>query len=459
MKNIISAFLSVAILLGVMMGCEDEVIVRVEDTKSADSLIALITNVSNQYLALDQQNGTLEIINTKLERALDSLLNVRDNINDPYSRPQEIHFTLNVLSSANTIFTGGSNDRSQGVTGATVTLEQNGLVVSADASSKNGLYLFKGLREGNAFVTVTAPDHTPVEFTVYVYKADGEDVSDATSYNASTQVVLYPNAGTAAGKITGKAYANLSTLNDTIGYKFGSIAAFGAKANTYIASPGLWRFYNYTQYQENQIAATIYSTFADGMNIQWENALAGHKIYAIPFFNNTQINDESQNGYITNITYKNVITSATIAADGSYTLPVLSGNTYNVYQLFSGFRLTTEEMVTDHTRLTDFDGAFYGQENETGSTDQSFTFYNRTNGSVNVYTGTGVTQTAVPSAGKLTITRKKITEKYGYEMFFPNESQGSADDKEVYYWESYNAYPQAGETKVRNIYFFPYYKR
>jgi hypothetical protein len=455
LKNIMASFVNRAIVLFIVLlvGCQDEVIVKVEDTTKVDELLAQISDYTNQYLTLDKQNGTLQIQNEKLWKKLDSLQNVRDRLADPFSTPEEVHFTLNVLSSANTVFSGG---RSKGLAGVTVTLEQNGLVASADPSSSDGLYLFKGLRTGSAFVKVTAQDHTPVEFYVWLYTDYGSDVNDADSYNASTQVILFPNAGNLAGKIMGKAYANTSTLNDTLGYSFGSTAAFGAKANTYISTPGNWRYDNFTQNDEEIETWTIYGPVI-GENIQWETATAGHIIYGVPHFHNYGINNESENGYIYSITYRNVITKATVAADGSFTLPILSGNTYDDFLLLEYVRLTTEDLIAGHTRLTISSGDYAGQASEPGSTDQLFTYYNRGNVIQPVNTGNGINVADVDPATKSTISRKKITESWAYKMWVPNEQYGSSDQYDVYANE--HAYPQAGETKLRNVYFFPVSRR
>jgi hypothetical protein len=452
-RNIIPALLSGAISLALMVGCQDEVIVKVEDTTTADEIIALINDYRNQYLTLDKENGTLHIQNEKLEHVIDSLQDVRDNMLDPYSTPEEIHYTLNVLSSANTAFSGG---RSKGLADATVTLEQNGLVKSADPSSTNGLYLFKGLRTGSAFVTVTAADHTPVEFYVWLDLDFGDDVAEADSYNASSQVILFPNAGSLAGKITGKAYANTSTLNDTIGYRYGTDPAFGTKANTYISSPGNWRYNNYTQDDDYVDARSIYD-YPNGDNIQWELALAGHVIYAIPEFDNFDINNESENGWIYSMTYRNVITKATIQPDGSFTLPILGSSSYDEYTLFDYVELTTEDMITSHTRLTQAEGNFPGQKIETGSTDHTFNYYNRTNGVEAVYTGRGLETVNIDPATKAIITRNKITENWAYGMWIPNDAV--YDNNSNYLYPDDHAFAQSGETKNINVYFFPLERR
>jgi hypothetical protein len=453
-KNIIVSFFSstMLLLIVVLIGCQDEVIVKVEDTTQVDELLAEISNYTNQYLTLDEKNGTLHIENEKLWRKLDSLEQVRNKLANPYSTPEELQFTLNILSSANTVFSGG---RSKGLSGATVTLEQNGLVVSADPSSSDGLYLFRGLREGSAFVKVTAPDHTPVEFYVGLVIANGDDISDADSYNASTQVILFPNGGSAAGKITGKAYANTSTLNDTLGYRYGGSGLFGAKANTYISTPGSWRYGNFTQVDQYIETASIYSP-PGGENIQWETATAGHIIYCIPEFNNYEINNESENGFIYSITYRNVITKATIAADGSFTLPVLAGNTYDDNTLVQYVTLTTEDMIASHTRLTKLT-AYAGAITETGAVDQAFSYFNSTDAAQNVFTGNGTVTANVNAGAKLAITRRKITETWAYRMRVPNDQFGLNDESEIH--PQNQAYPQAGETKYRNVYFFPVSKR
>lgn len=425
-----------------MVACEDEVLVEKQDTTQADALIAEINDVENQLLTLSLENSELTIENQKLDNFLDSLWNVRNQLTGGYSQPASVDYTVNVLSTANTIFSGG---RSKGLENATVVVEQNGLVIQP-SSNGAGLYAFRGLTEGNAYVRVSAPNHASVEMSIYLYINDGSDVDGAKTFNAASQVVLYPVAGDMAATIKGMVYANRSTLNDTIGRKFGSDAVFAAKANTYIAAPGVWNYGNYTQDDDYWAASAIYG-YPSGNQVAFEAGFEGHKIYAVPSLSNLALNnDNSNSGYIISITYKGLITNTEINADGSYELKIPAGSDYG-NGLFNSIELRTSEVVSAHTRLTVSDGNYEGEYDESGSVETTFTYFNNSNGTVTPFDGDGVNTVSLDAGEKAQIKRRTITENWIYYPYFTD--QNSMNDNTL------DNFPESGKVINRNIYFFP----
>lgn len=447
-KYIIQLTLCLSLLCVAMISCEDEVLVPTEDTTTADALLAEIDNISNQYVTLSAENSTLTISNNELDRALDSLWEVRNELLNAYSQPTKVELTLNLLSVAKTIFSGG---RTAGLEGATVIVEQNELVLQADASSTAGLYLFKGLRAGEARIRVTAPNHSSVDARIWLYINNGQDVAGADTYNAATTLVLYPVSGELAATLKGTAYANTSTLNDTIDNWYGSNVAFGAKANTPIAVGSNFNFTNNTTTTASRTNYNLYNFSPWGTEVQFETAPAGQKIYAYPSLSGTYINnDGSANGYLTELIYKGVVTSTTVAADGSFSLSVPAASSYSDFTFFGGIDLVSEPFFASHKRFT-IGTNYAGENNEAGSASENFSFYNNGNFATAAYTGTGVTTVAVDPAKKAAVTRRTISETWQYNPYF-TDGTGSND-------ASLDDMPASGATVVRNIYFFPRVKQ
>lgn len=431
-----------------LSGCEDEVIVETKDETKANELLAAIAAADEQLATLSVENNTLIVTNEKAEQLLDEYYELVGQLENPYSRPSEVHYTVTVLSSANATV---SNGRSKGFEGATVVVEQNGLVLEPSSVS-NGLYLFTGLEQGYVYVRVSAPDHTSVEYRAYIYRQDGEDVASAEAFNAQTQVVLFPISGALAGQYVGKAYANTSILNDTLNRKYGSAAAFGANANTYILAPNAIS-YDYSYEWDGVNPYNIYSVDINSgaRAVSYENALEGHKIFAYPNVEQFANNDwNTQNGVIYNITYKGLVTSATIGADGSYSLPVVASAQHFDNGVVNTIELGTEEYVASHTRFTSWGGNYYGEADEPGSVEVEVKYYNNTNTSpMNVYNGTGTDVVAINSASAATVKRRTITEDWVYIPHFINGTD----------IESWNeSIPVAGEVRNVNIYFQPRYR-
>ncbi|HEY0743329.1 MAG TPA: hypothetical protein VGD40_17800 [Chryseosolibacter sp.] len=408
--------LSAALSFG-LLACEDEVIVKVDDTTKADSLLALINTANEEYVTLDKENGDIIVANAKLKASIDSLMKLGGE-----DVQKEIHYTVNVISAANSEMTAGYTEseplfgRSKGVTSATVVVEQNGKV-QQPVSSGAGIFSFTGLRPGYVFVTVSAPDHTTLEYQAYlsteayVY-SEGEVTFEGNVVNASTQVVLFPNAGALAAKVVGKAMANATALNDTLGRRYGSDAAiYGTRANTYISNPGPQRY---------------------SPSIDFEKAMSGHKIYAFPEIDNENpLGFESMTGWIVSMTYRDIITSATVAADGSFTLPVIastetSGLIYDIY-------LDSEYYIGDYTYMSNSD-------NEKAAK-VSYKYFNNTNGTQYV----GEDGVEVLPGHSVVYDQYVVTEKYYmYPSFY---YEGS--------WDSgLNKLPASGETITRNVFFW-----
>lgn len=424
-----------------LAGCQDEVLVETKDETKVNELLEAIAAADEQYATLSVANNTLIVSNEALAKKIDDLEELRQDLENPYSEPTEVHYTVTVLSSSSAAVS--SNGRSKGLEGATVVVEQNGLVLSPTTS--NGLYLFTGLKQGYIYVRISAPDHTSVEYRAYIYIDQGEDVASATSFNAQTQVVLYPISGAKAAKYVGKAYANTSVLNDTLNRKYGSIAAFGTKANTFISAPQ-YNFYDYTYYNDAPSGYNLYNTYVTGYSYvaSYENALAGHKIYAYPEVSQFANNDYyTENGYIYEIIYKGLVTSTTVGADGSYTLPVVSSASMDDESLVDQIQIYSDAYLAPHTRLTTAAGNYYGESNETGSVEVSLKYYNNTDGTIAPYNGTGTNTVSINSASAATVKRRTITENWWY---FTNTSNYIYD------------IPLAGETRNLNFYFQPRYR-
>lgn len=426
-----------------LAACEDEVLVETKDETKANELLTAIDAADEQLATLSVENNTLTVSNAQAEKLIEQYADLRAELIDPYSDPTEVHYTVTVLSSSNAVV---SNGRTKGFEGASVVVEQNGLVLEPSSSS-NGLYLFTGLKPGYVYVRVSAAEHTSVEYRAYIYLNDGQDVASATSFNAQTQVVLYPVSGAKAARFIGNAYANNTILNDTLNRKYGSAAAFGANANSYIAPPNSIT-YDYTYEWNNISTYNVYGVDVNSSSkvVQYEKALAGHKIFAYPDVEEFANNDwNTQNGVIYNIIYKGLVTSTTIGADGSYSLPVVSSAQFFNEGVVNQIAISVDSYVAPHTRFTAWGGSYYGEENETGSVEVDIKYYNNTNAGVSPYDGAGSTVAISPAAAAV-VKRRVITEDWIYYPYFIGSTNVEAWDETV---------PVAGETRNLNIYFQP----
>jgi hypothetical protein len=475
MKNINKYILASSLALGaVFTSCEEEVLVPVEDNTEINALLEKISTLESQLYEVNLEKRTVTIQNNELANKLDSIRDVRNELNSLRwnDRETEVQYTVNVISAANYV-----QGRAAGLGGATVTVRQGEYVETQETAG--GLALFKGMKQGQASVTVSAPDHGTVEMSVD-FLSDGTYSDDAEYYNAGTQVLLFPIAGKNAATVKGSLYANTTTINDTLArYYSDAPEFFGEKAGTYVAEPGIYFSSNFTQSSENdKVRGNIYfdnvyySNSPSGASIKFEAVPSSFDLYAIAKpSKGHQFDIGSDAGYIRSITYNDMVFKATINDDNSYEVLVPASMGDNLSIDFE-----TSEVIAEHTRFTapewksigvdqDGDGIidyyddYYvmGGAEELGSEKESFTYYNSEDYTKELYSlnGDGSVVTINPNSSG-DVVRRIITETYkyegywmsthrfGYETMLPIESNNAVD---------FDFEP--GEVAFQNIYLFP----
>jgi hypothetical protein len=467
MRNINKYILASTLALGaVFTSCEEEVLVPVEDNTQIDAILAEISALENQVYEYNLDSGTVSITNRKLRNTLDSLQGVQRELrNNDGNHDTKVQYTVNVLSAGNFV-----QGRMAGIAGASVTVSQGAYIETKETDG--GMAVFTGLEPGAATVMITSDDHSKVEMDVHFY-ADGS-VSDADYYNAGTQVLLYPVSGKNAATIEGSLLANTNTLNDTLNRKYGTDAAvFGEKAGTYLAEPGVYgnpdgyRYssvnYNYTQYNSYGETGNIYNNNPEhGSFVQFEKVPASFKLYALAkpdgslmvngyggmSWNSNEQGYMHNAGYITNITYTDLVFEATINNDNTYsvTVPAATGNNLSI-------EFQTTEVIADHTRFTReadiwHDSQWYdnvvGAVEEEGSELKTFSYYNSSNNTVDVYSlnGDGSLVTINPNS-KGDVARRIITEQFRYQIMGSTLSNGN------------NLSLEPGQVEFHNLYLWP----
>lgn len=454
MRNINKYILASTLALGaVFTSCEEEVLVPVEDNAAVEELLTKISALENQVYEHNLAKNTITISNQKLGETLDSLRNVRNNLNwYDGDHDTEVQYTVNVLSAGNFV-----QGRMAGVGAAKVTVTQGAYMETKDTDA--GMAVFTGLKPGAAQVSITSEDHSNVEMSVHFFNEGS--VSDADHYNAGTQVLLYPVSGKNAATITGSLYANTTTLNDTLNRRYGSDATiYGAKANTYLAEPGAYEYYNYTHWNAYAENGNIYDSYASALEVQFEAVPSSFKLYALAMPSGSLQGDGSeyrygQNGnyirnagYITSITYNDLVFEATINDDNTYsvTVPASTAGILNI-------EFQTTEVIADHTRYTREDDIFHegrwyynvvGAIEEQGSEIKTFSYYNKENDAVDVYSLNGDGSVVTINANsKGDVSRRVITETFRYQIMGSTLSSGSE--------RSY----EPGQVEFNNLYLFP----
>jgi hypothetical protein len=461
MKNINKYILASTLALGtVFTSCEEEVLVPVEDNEAVAELLAQIASLENELTTYNLEQKTVSIQNTKLQSYYDSLAvnspyyeydqwgNIRRTGYDPETRVQ---YTVNVLSSANYL-----QGRIAGVAGASVTVRQGEYTETKEVSS--GMAVFEGLIPGQATVVVTAPDHTRAELIVGLY--DHDFAGDVENYNAATQVVLYPTSGKDMAIIKGSLYANTTTVNDTLNRRYGNDATiFGDKAGTYVAKPGPYtNFSNYTQFEDEVEQGTIYDNAPNREEIQFEAVPAGFSFYAIARPQESLQEFHSGAGNMLSITYTGLVFDATINNDMTYSVqvPTTTKGGLNIeFQMpqtiapHTRFTSDTDESIAidqDGDGTIDYYDYYYnvvGGDEEEGSKEQTFKYFNSTNNPVTVYSlAEGGTAVEVAPNKSADIVRRVITENRYYQaQGIVLEEIGSV---------------RPGQVILENIYVWPY---
>jgi hypothetical protein len=444
MKNINKYILASGLAIGALFtSCEEEILVPVEDNTEIDALLANINTLQNQLYEYDLEKKTVTISNKEMGSKLDSIQRAWEELNYNISnRETEVQYTVNVISAANYV-----KGRVAGVGGASVTVRQGDYLETQETAG--GLALFKGVKQGEATVTVSAPDHGTVEMSVS-FLSDGTYSSNAEYYNAGTQVMLFPVAGKNAATIKGSIYANTTTENDTLYRRYAdNQEVFGEKATTWVAPIGQFNYWeNFTQSEvqgwDNKVIGNIYfdgvykTESPLGASVQFEEVPAAFSLYAIAKpsvghqFDSEFYQQGSYNaGYIRSIIYSDMVFEAAIQDNGSYsvTVPASMGNNLII-------EFQTTEVIAEHTRFTaleqksigvdeDGDGNvdYYndyevmGGAEEIGSVKKTFTYYNSDDYTKELYSfnGDGSVVTINPnSTGE--ITRRVITETFKYEL-------------------------------------------
>lgn len=465
MRNINKYILASTLALGtVFTSCEEEILVPVEDNTEIDAMLAEISTLENQVYTYSLENGTVTLANMKLRNMLDSLQAVRNKLNwNDGDHDTKVQYTVNVMSTGNFV-----EGRASGITGAKVTVSQGAYIESKDTDG--GMAVFSGLEPGTAKVTITSADHSSVEMDVHFFN-DGS-IADGDHYNAGTQVLLYPVSGKNAATIQGSLFANTTTLNDTLNRKYGTNTVFGAKAGTYLAQPGVYDNTNYTQYNtpwyDNKVTGNIYydgyyyNSNPQGSAVQFEKVPASFKLYAMARPSGSILVDDQNDyynystdeyirnpGYITSITYSDLVFEAELKADNTYSVvvPAATGSVFTI-------EFQTTEVIADHTRFTAAEyyreantGQWYwvmGGREEEGSELKSFSYYNSGDYTLDLYSlnGDGSVVTINPNS-KGDISRRVITETYRYQIMGSSFGSGTT--------RSY----EPGAVEYNNLYLWP----
>ncbi|MES2730395.1 MAG: hypothetical protein V4714_01560 [Bacteroidota bacterium] len=465
MKNnhINKVLAGVLLFSAIMVGCKDEVLVPVVDNKSADSLSALIAASNTSLITVNTETNTIKIANEQLQHLYQQYDKTRDSLSTATNMSPMVQYAVNVLSTANTVFSSGSRtEATQGVPNVSVRIEQNGVSQTA-ITGENGVAIFKGLKMGsaNVFVTGSSVNHTDVEYAVYLGSI-GTTVSNYTNggdvINASSQIALFPTSGASTATIKGSALINMRADDDTLRRWYNDTYATASLKGKFLSVPGMWNFGNLGA---DATKGTIHSFSPTSTSISFD-AAADRMVIAYPQFPTSTggvYNNlfSSQLGRITSISYKGAITTAKVAADGTYMLMVpASARGLNIIVQFEN------NVITGHTRLTSSANNL-GQSQAQVDTDLAATDFTTPSksetGSGNEPGSTIVNYSAVDFfsgtnlVNSTTITKKKlrvISQQYKYTPYY-TYADGSGSTSLTNYWLNV----KAGVTSIQNIYLFP----
>ncbi|MGE0078764.1 MAG: beta strand repeat-containing protein [Bacteroidales bacterium] len=139
----------------------------------------------------------------ELERLRDSLARVGGIVN----------YTVNVINAGNSGFMK-SAVKANSLSGATVTTSQLGVVVTKQ-TDETGMVVFDDLRIGKVTVNVSLTNYTSVSFVAELTPESITSITETTVRSASTQIPLFPLAGTATTTISGKVTYETDLTNAT----------------------------------------------------------------------------------------------------------------------------------------------------------------------------------------------------------------------------------------------------
>src|SRR6478736_77447 len=159
--------LSIAIIL--LPSCKDNILTPVNDTKSTDSLTALINTLNAKLVTVNAKDNSLKIQLAKFKSIDDSLKAISTG-----SYSQLVQYTVYIVDGGNSVtglnYHNGERAckdcKTDGVDGATVTVHSNGQTYTA--TSADGRAIFNNLYvAGLATVTIKAPGYTGSSYTTY----------------------------------------------------------------------------------------------------------------------------------------------------------------------------------------------------------------------------------------------------------------------------------------------------
>jgi hypothetical protein len=348
------ALLFLAILEMVVAGCKDEVLVPVNDTTAADSTIISINKLDAQNVKINAKENTITLHIATVQNELDSL-------DDAFDNPRKIQYTVYLLNASTTLTANNFGGRTAGVDGATVTVFAGGQTLTK--TSVDGRAVFEGLGGGTATVQISATGFSSVTYQTYFFNDNRDSFGDGAVRAASTNVLIFPTSGTDMVTVTGKLYANKSTLDDTLGRQFMK-AADATRYLKYVSAPGISDFTNYTQNTDH--SGSVFSNhyfnpsnqyddgMPDGTTVKYDaiSSLNGASITGYPanfsstYTNNLNDLNVTVAGQVLSITYTGLLSFATFDGAGNYSLKVPS------YADDPGVAIKVEHYTDDHTFLT-----------------------------------------------------------------------------------------------------------
>lgn len=237
-------YFSLLLAIALFTSCKDNILTPVNNTKSADSLVALISALNSKLVTVNAKDNTLQIQLAKFQSTADSL---KAASTSTYS--QLVQYTVYVIDGGNSVtginYYGGGRTckdcKTTGVDGATVTVYSNGQTYTA--TSADGRAIFNNLYvAGLATVTITANGYTRASYTTYFdpnYASTGGISSvSLTSSNLSTYSSTANNispsstSGSGSGALFNISVGNsgnvttIAIVNPGAGYKNGDLITF-----------------------------------------------------------------------------------------------------------------------------------------------------------------------------------------------------------------------------------------
>lgn len=259
-RDLFSTLLGVGVACSLTLtSCEDQ-FTEEDALNRQDSILVALKKLENQN-AVDLANLSADQ-QLAFQKYQDSLERIGPVVN----------YTVMVVAggSANT---NARTNKAKFAEGATVTVTQGG-VSRTETTDEAGVVAFSDLRIGEAVVTVKAENHTTVTYTTSL----GSATYELTEDHVETTIPVFPTTLDAgATQVTGTAWAELNTMNDTPEFAEGAVVRATLSVGTVLGN------------------------------------------YGVPF-------GSTSKGEIRTATYSDFVKTATVGADGTYSLILPNGN-------------------------------------------------------------------------------------------------------------------------------------